>query len=340
MKVKKMIKKVISIFAALVLSFGSILVVPVRAACAQSTPSLTISTAVADVESGQGWTKNLNTQGGRTVKFDLQIHNTVPGSQALNVYPRVGLPGGSSTSFYVASSVGADNASGAADNNTINIAYPGGSINYVPGSTRLTWDENGDGNLDFNQTPIADGIASGGIRIGDQSGCNNFVMRINFLATISGSSVPTTTTTYVPNQPQVITTYVPSQPQVVVQQVPGPTQTVYQQVPGPTQTVVQQVPVQGQTVVQQVPVPGPTQTIVQQIPAPGQVKIMQASAPVATKTPETGLDLVSLAGMFGAGPVGIALSRYGHGLRAFGKREEDWMGIAKDAFLSRKIKKI
>jgi len=51
---------------------------------------------------------------------------------------------------------------------------------------------------------------------------------------------------------------------------------------------------------------------------------------VPVKTPETGVSVLGLTSMFGAGPVGLFLSKFGRGKLAVKKREESLGEIAND----------
>ncbi len=288
-----MIKKVISILTALVLSFGMVLVSPAKAACAQSAPSMAVDMKAADTSVGS-WQDNLSMQPGHRVQFNIEIHNTVVGSTAHNVRAGVTFPG-ASTTLSIPVTVSTTDAGSVSD--TVNITLPSAqTITYVPGSTRLFWDQNGDGTLDFDNAQLADGIVGSTIPLGDQQGCTNFIIKVDFLADISGTPAPSPTPTPTPAPASAVTT--------------GGGQSQSQsQTQNNTQTVT--------------------------------VNAAAAAAPaavVAKTTPATGPEMVTLAGMFGAGPVGFVLSRYGRGMRAFGKREEDWTSVATALFSERKSK--
>src|SRR3989344_194507 len=137
----------LAVFAATVLAFGGFFL-SLPKASAHGNPNMTARMLVSEVQDpSQGWQHTLNTQGGRTVKFYIEIHNTVVGTNAHNVRARVSLPGGVSQTLNIPLTVSADNANSAYDTDVINVVAPpsGGQIEYVFGSTRLTWDENGDG---------------------------------------------------------------------------------------------------------------------------------------------------------------------------------------------------
>ncbi len=291
-QIKKIFKRIAGAIMVLTISSGLIFATPAKAACAQApSPVMAVSLRANDQNDSPdaGWVKNLNTEGGHRVQFDVEIHNTVTGSTATNVTAKVAMPTGSGTTLSIPVTVTANNAAAATDTDTINIPGAGGTITYVPNSSRFTWSKNGNGFLDFDHAAIVDGLTSGGgIPLGDQNGCTAFIMKIEFLADVTGGTTPT----------------------------PTPTPT-----PAPTG--------------------GTTNNNTNTNTNNNNINInAAAAAPVVKTTPATGPELIPLMGMFGAGPVGFALSRYGRGTSVLGRKEEDWTGIAKDAFLERKVKQI
>lgn len=295
---KKLIRKITAAFAVLSLTTALLYTGPVvRAACAQAAPNMTVDMTVNDISDSPdaGWVNNLNSEGGRRVQFNVEIHNTVVGSTANNVRAQVTFPGGATSTITIPVVVTTNNAGSVSD--TVNISVPNAStMVFVPGSTRLFWDQNGDGSLDYDNAQLADGIVGSAIPLGDQQGCNNFIIRVNFLADISGAPTPTPT--------------------------PEPT-------PTPTPTPA--------------PVGGVTNNNNNTNTNNNNINIASApaqAAKVVAKQPETGPNALALAGVFGAGPVGFALSRYGRGLKVIGRREEeDLMGLAQGLFSERKNKR-
>ncbi|KKR63997.1 MAG: hypothetical protein UU05_C0057G0004 [Candidatus Curtissbacteria bacterium GW2011_GWA1_40_47] len=148
-------------------------------------------------------------------------------------------------------------------------------------------------------TPVADGIVDGGFTLpSGLNGCNQYIAQVAFLAQVTGPS-PT----------------------------PSPTPT-----PSPSPTVA--------------PSPSPT-------PAAGgdnnnnnnnnndidididnnQTQTVNVSGGVTTasvpvKQPETGVGVLGMTAMFGAAPLGLALSRYGRGRLMTTRKEEDLAEIA------------
>ena len=249
-------------------------------------------------DSSDSWDHDVTLTSGQQVQLYAEIHNTNVPSTANNVKVKATLPGGTFTDGSSTATLTADNASSVSDSVALHITG-GGQLNYVPGSTVLTWDPNGDGNYEYNLTPVADGIVDGGFTLpSGLNGWNQYIAQVAFLAQVTGPS-PT----------------------------PSPTPT-----PSPSPTVA--------------PSPSPT-------PAAGgdnnnnnnnnndidididnnQTQTVNVSGGVTTasvpvKQPETGVGVLGMTAMFGAAPLGLALSRYGRGRLMTTRKEEDLAEIA------------
>lgn len=249
-------------------------------------------------DSSDSWDHDVTLTSGQQVQLYAEIHNTNVPSTANNVKVKATLPSGTFTDGSSTATLTADNASSVSDSVALHITG-GGQLNYVPGSTVLTWDPNGDGNYEYNLTPVADGIVDGGFTLpSGLNGCNQYIAQVAFLAQVTGPS-PT----------------------------PSPTPT-----PSPSPTVA--------------PSPSPT-------PAAGgdnnnnnnnnndidididnnQTQTVNVSGGVTTasvpvKQPETGVGVLGMTAMFGAAPLGLALSRYGRGRLMTTRKEEDLAEIA------------
>jgi len=154
-----------------------------------------------DNDAASPWNQNVNVPVGHQVQYALAIHNHVPGTVATGVRAKVSLPSGVITSGTSTATVTSSNAATVTQSITVNVTTAGGGeIKYVPGSTQVTWDPDGDGDLDYNAATFADGIVSGdGLLLGDLKGCNEFIIRISFLANVVGPQVtPTPTPTPTP----------------------------------------------------------------------------------------------------------------------------------------------
>ena len=249
-------------------------------------------------DSSDSWDHDVTLTSGQQVQLYAEIHNTNVPSTANNVKVKATLPSGTFTDGSSTATLTADNASSVSDSVALHITG-GGQLNYVPGSTVLTWDPNGDGNYEYDLTPVADGIVDGGFTLpSGLNGCNQYIAQVAFLAQVTGPS-PT----------------------------PSPTPT-----PSPSPTVA--------------PSPSPT-------PAAGgdnnnnnnnnndidididnnQTQTVNVSGGVTTasvpvKQPETGVGVLGMTAMFGAAPLGLALSRYGRGRLMTTRKEEDLAEIA------------
>ena len=263
-------------------------------------PNLTLLYLGVNNTNPVGWAHSVTLNHGEQVKFYAEIHNTNVPSTANNVKIKVTLPGGSVTDGTSTATASADNANSVSDNVALHI-NGSGQLQYVAGSTAMTWDVNGDGNLEYNGTQMPDGIVDNGLVLGNQQGCNQYVIQISFKANVVG-------------QPQSSPSPTPS---------PSPSPSVSPS-PSPTPCTTcggNDIDIDienNQTQTQTVNVTSPVTT-----------------AAVPAKQPETGAGVLGLATMFSAAPIGLALSRYGRGRVVTGKKEENLAGIAKGLVESR-----
>ena len=186
--------------------------------------------------------------------------------------------------------VRADNANSASDTANIHI-NGGGKLEWLPNTTRLTWDMNGDGSKEYDNSFIAGSPLEGsGILLGNQQGCNQYIIQIYWTARVTGTPAASPTPTPSPS---------PTPPA-------SPTPT-----PTPTSG--------GDTTITNTNTNTQNQTV--------NVGSVQG---VVTKSPETGVSVAGLLTMFGAGPVGLALSRFGRGRAFVAKRRENLAELAKN----------
>ena len=360
---KKMItKKIASTLAIGVITFGitlgAFLTGPVKAACAVSNPSLDVRYLVTNLNGAEGWTHSVSAKPGDTLQFYIELHNTVVGSTADNPRIRVTATTGDFTSGTSTAHFTADNASEASDQDQFAV-NPAAHFIYIPGSTKITWDANGDGVNEFNNTVLADGITSGGISLPNNQmhGCNAYIAQMSFKMSLSGttptpSPSPTPSATPSPT-PSVTPSPTPSAspvPSATPVASPSPTpeggnqvscpEGFNQQVNGSTIVCVQNVnnntnnnsnsqsqsqdnhQEQNVNITNNVTNPSPT--------------VLSASIPL--KSPDTGVGVLGMVSMFSAAPIGLALSRFGRGRITLGKREEeeDLGSIANGLVKSRK----
>lgn len=245
---------------------------------------------------GGSWTHSVNVSEGQVVKFYAEIHNDVIGTTANNVKIKATLPNTTGTSTATVSS---DNTNTVSDNVSINVT--GGHLEYVPGSTAMTWDTNGDGTFEYNGTALPDGIIGNGIVLGNQKGCNEYIIQLSFKAKVvkDQQASPTPTPVASPTPPPA-----------------GGNNQQQQQNQEQTQNNNQSVNV--------------TNTNNNTVNVP-----QVAGVSTIAKQPETGVSVLGMASMFGAGPVGLALSRFGKGRVLKGKKEENLAEIANDLVQNR-----
>ncbi len=180
-----------AVLISAVLAFGGLFLNLANTSASES-PNMTVRMLVNDDNDSPdaGWQHDLNSQGGHRVSFAVEIHNTVVGTEAKNVHVQVGFPSNTANTLNIPVNISADNANNASDNVTIHVTSPttGAQIKYVAHSTRLYWDPDGDSSngIQYNNTPLVDGIVDGGLTLGDQKGCNNFIIQVTFLAELVG----------------------------------------------------------------------------------------------------------------------------------------------------------
>jgi len=283
----KLIKRIwktgfISLVVATMLFGGLILNLKAALATGSPTPNMTVRHEGLIGANGN-WSHNVTLNPGDEVQFYAEIHNTVVGSTADNVRLKVNLTGGTFTDGTSVATVSANNANSASD--TVNIHINGGGkLDFIQNSTRITWDVNGDGNKEFNNTYVAGNPTTGdGLLIGDQHGCNQYIIQVYWAARVVGNPASPTPT-----------------PSPTPPASPTPT-------PGPT--IINNNSNENNN----------TNTQNQTVNVTGAV----AGVSIPAKQPDTGVSVLGLASMFGSAPVGVALSRFGKGKKVVGKREEE-----------------
>lgn len=257
------------------------------------------------------WDHDVTLNSGQTIKFYAEIHNVQTGSVANNLKIQASLPGGNGTSV---ATVSADNTASKTDSVNITI-NGGGTLQYVSGSTEV----NCHSNAQCTNGNVGDGIVGGGINLGNQNGCNEFIIQVSWKAKVVS--------------PEASPSPSPS---------PSPTPTV---VPSPSPS-----PATGGNIVN-------NNTNVNNNNNNVEVKVEQENkqeqnqtvnvtgagatlgAKVPVKQPETGVGVLGLASMFSAAPLGIALSRYGRGRVISNKKEEELSEVANDLVKDRQGKR-
>lgn len=157
-------------------------------ACAQANPNLTVSLLSANPKGTKSWGDATAASAGDALQFYIELHNTVVGSTVNNTNVRVALPSDAATNFTVTSFASGSNHGVITDATTVNVQGGGTArLAYRAGSTRVTWDLNGDGSLDQNNSVWPnDGLVTTGINFGDLRGCNEFAMQLSFVADVVG----------------------------------------------------------------------------------------------------------------------------------------------------------
>lgn len=239
---------------------------------------------------------------GDEVQFYAEIHNTVVGSTANHVRIKDAVTGGNFTDGTSVATASADNANSASD--TVNIHINGGGrLDFIEHSTRLTWDVNGDGIKEYDLTHIAGNpMSSDGILIGNQHGCNQYIIQVYWMARVTGGSQPSPT----PSPTPTPTPAPPASPS------PSPGESI--NITNNNNNNNTNNNTQNQTV-------NVTGTV--------------AGVSVPAKQPETGVSVLGLTSMAGAAPIGYLLSRFGRGRITNGKKEESLEEVAMGIFTKR-----
>ena len=183
-----MTKKLLSLAAALLVA-GGVFAVNAASALADS-PHLTVRALINNLNDSPdaGWVSNVDIRRGQRVQVYAELHNTQVGTTANNAKVRVAMPANGSSSGNFQVELSADNANTAAS--AVSVSAPNAvEYRYVNGSTRLTWNQDGEGAKEFDNTQVADGIAAGGYTLGNQNGCNNYIAQISFMVDVLGPEV-------------------------------------------------------------------------------------------------------------------------------------------------------
>lgn len=283
-----------------VMVFGG-LFLNLRAASATGTPTPNMTVRHEGLIGSSGnWSHNVTLNPGDEVQFYAEIHNTVVGSTADNVNLKANVTGGTFTDGTSVATVGAVNANTASD--TVNIHINGGgSLQFIEHTTRVTWDIDGDGSKEFNMTRVqGNPMSSGGLTIGDQKGCNEFIIQVYWAARVKGA------------------------PQASPSPSPSPTPTPS---PTPVASPTPTPPAGGQEQHQeQTQNNNQNQTV--SITNTSNPQVLGTSTPA--KSPDTGVSVAGLVTMFSAGPIGLLLARFGRGRAFVAKRRENLAELAKN----------
>lgn len=295
-----------------------------KAASAAPNPNMTVRHLAVSSVNGTNWDHNVTLNDGEIVHFYSEIHNTVVGSRALAVNIKDTVTGGNFVDGTSVATASAQNANSASDTVNIHINN-GGSLEFLPNTARVTWDVNGDGNFEYKNTSVAGNpMSAGGLTIGDQDGCNNFIIQVGWDAKVVGGPRPSPSPSPRPT-PSPTPSPSPS-PSVSPTPSPSPTPVVS---PSPTPVVVNNN--ENNNSQSQDQTQNNNQTVNVSVAGTS-----TGTVGVPVKTPETGVSVLGLTSMFGAGPVGLFLSKFGRGKTVSKKREEESLSeIANGLFKNR-----
>ena len=249
-----------------------------------TNPNLTLLYLGINNTTGGSWEHSVNVSSGQQIKFYAEIHNTNIGTTANNVKIKFSLPSGSGTST---ATVSADNNDAVSDNVTINV-NGGGQLQYVAGSAKMGWDVNGDGTPEYSDSQISDNIVGSGVVLGNQQGCNAYIIQISFKVNVVAPAAS----------------------------------------PSPTPSPAASTPPSGGQEQHQEQTQNNNQSQTVNVTNTSTPQVLGTSVPL--KSPDTGVSVAGLMTMFGAGPLGLALARFGRGRAFIAKRKENLAELAKN----------
>lgn len=157
------------------------------------TPVFDVVFLVKDATAGLPFIDTLSFPAGNKLIFKILVRNSQPSTVAKDTVIKVSLPTESFVNAPVNLIVFSSNGAVSTAKVALHATTPGGAVlNYVPGSTRVTWDADNNGWLDFSNAVWSDGItSSNGVVLGDLVTCNvNFcVANITFtVESLAGSA--------------------------------------------------------------------------------------------------------------------------------------------------------
>ncbi len=138
---------------------------PLGLALAAGTPSVSYQLLGANYNPGGSYSDTTTVSTGQSMTFYVEIINNTNGSSIDNPNVKVDL-GGAGQNISVNTTLTASNSnltSGISDPTTVLINNESGKLVYVPGSTKMTWND-GAGNT-YSGSFMPDGITSGGLNI-------------------------------------------------------------------------------------------------------------------------------------------------------------------------------
>lgn len=190
---------ILSIISPAILSFFQL-----NRVNAQIPPVLQADLQARNLTAGSGFGDFTIAQAGQRLEVQVIVLNPNGSQTATGITAKVNIPSGTITTSDLNLSVTASNAAPVGNNTTIQVFNPGGGLFYVPGSTRVSWDTSGDGIHEFLNTVWQDGIAGGGLVMGNVLGFGNTTkIRLTFYVDVLAPgqeppNIPTPTPTPTP----------------------------------------------------------------------------------------------------------------------------------------------
>lgn len=302
-----------------------------------STASLFVDHLAFNMNENSGWKHSIDASNGQFVALYVEVQ-TQPGTNPIqNLSVKIDLPGSFVATVTTNATASSTTSGVVSRTDSATIGFRGNSCKliYEPGSTTVQLDRNRDGSWDFDGGWATDTITTGGINLGDfgTSG-NGGVLQIRTKQRVECAGAPSPSPTPSPSpSPSPVASPSPTpvaSPSPTPVASPSPTPGGGVQCPGGfSQQLVGNVImcVQNTNTNTNTNTNSQTQTNNQTVTVNNPAVVPAVlGASVPRKQPETGLGVLGLLSMFGAGPVGMALARYGKGrVKA---REEDWTGVA------------
>ena len=126
---------------------------------------------------------------GNTVSYSLEIHNTVVGTEATGVKFKLAIPDAFAQSSTTSVTAVSDNAGDATDSATVSFDKDHSKLVYVPGSLKISWDQDGDGTQDYKESSLNDSnLLGSGVELPSNKilfGCYEYIAYIKFDAKVT-----------------------------------------------------------------------------------------------------------------------------------------------------------
>lgn len=124
-----------------------------------------------------------------TISYSLEIHNTVVGTEAKGVKFKLAIPDAFAQSSTTSVTAVSDNAGDATDSATVSFDNDHSKLAYVPGSLKISWDQDGDGTQDYKESSLNDSnLLGSGVELPSNKilfGCYEYIAYIKFDAKVT-----------------------------------------------------------------------------------------------------------------------------------------------------------